>query len=58
MRENSRVCFLMVERAYACSTAADFVRLLSRICSVVNSSPQTLQRQPGEAACAITGGDC
>ncbi len=33
--------------------AADFTRLLSRICSVVNSPPQTLQRQPGDAACAI-----
>jgi len=57
MSENSRV-FLVVGRAYACSTAADFVRLLSRICSVVNSPPQTLQRQLGDAACAITGTDC
>jgi hypothetical protein len=40
--------------AYACSTPADFVRLLSRICSVVNSPPQTLQRQLGDAACAIS----
>ena len=30
------------------TAAADFARLLSRICSVVNSPPQTLQRQPGE----------
>ena len=44
--------------AYACSTAVDFARLLSRICSVVNSPPQTLQRQPGDAACAISGADC
>jgi len=38
--------------------AEDFARLLSRICSVVNSPPQTLQRQPGDAACAISGTDC
>ena len=35
--------------AYACSMAADFVRLLLRICSAVNSPPQTPQRQPGDA---------
>jgi hypothetical protein len=33
---------------YAGSTALDFDLLLSRTCSVVNSRPQTLQRQPGE----------
>jgi hypothetical protein len=33
---------------YAGSTAMDFERLLSRTCAVVNSRPQTLQRQPGE----------
>ena len=36
----------------------DFARLLSRICSVVNPPPQTLQRQPGDAACAIPGTGC
>ena len=58
MRENSRVCFLTVASAYACSMAVDFARLLSRICSVVNPPPQTLQRQLGGAACAITGAGC
>jgi len=38
---------------YAGSTAMDFDRLLSRTCSVVNSRPQTLQRQPGEEIPAI-----
>jgi len=38
--------------------AVDFARLPSRICSVVNLPPQTLQRQPGDAACAMTGIDC
>jgi len=31
-----------------------FARLLSRICSVANSPPQTLHRQPGDTTCAIT----
>jgi hypothetical protein len=44
--------------AYVCSTAEDFARLLSRICSVVNSPPQTLQRQLGDAACEICGVGC
>ena len=44
--------------AYTYSIALDFARLLSRICSVVNTPPQTLQRQPGNAACAITDTDC
>jgi len=44
--------------AYTCSVALDFTRLLSRICSVVNSPPQTLQRQPGDAASGITGTPC
>jgi len=35
---------------YTWPMAADFARLSSRICSVVNSPPQTLQRQPGDAA--------
>lgn len=38
---------------YAGSTAMDFDRLLSRTCSVVNSPPHTLQRQPGEEKAAI-----
>lgn len=38
--------------------AVDFARLLSRICTVVNSPPQTLQRQPGEVACGAAGIDC
>jgi hypothetical protein len=42
------ICLLMDEEDYAGSTAMDFDRLLSRTCSVVNSRPQTLQRQPGE----------
>jgi hypothetical protein len=45
-------------QTYACSMAGDFARLLSRICSVVNSPPQTLQRQPGDAARAITDTPC
>jgi hypothetical protein len=44
---------LMDEGDYAGSTAMDFERLLSRTCSVVNSPPQTLQRQPGEEIPAI-----
>ena len=36
--------------AYACSMIVDFARLLARICSTVNSPPQTLQRQPADAA--------
>ncbi len=39
------------------TAAADFARLQSRICSVVNSPPQTLQRQPGDAARAINGAE-
>jgi hypothetical protein len=42
----------------AALVVAPLVRLLSRICSVVNSCPQTLQRQPGDAAGAIPGTDC
>ncbi len=38
--------------------AADFARLLSRICSVVNSPPHTLQRQPADEVCAIPGTPC
>jgi hypothetical protein len=56
MRENWRVCFLLVGRPYACSVAADFARLLSRICSLVKPSPQTLHRQPGERRALIPGG--
>jgi hypothetical protein len=56
MGENSRVCCLLVGRAYARSVAADFARLLSRICSLVKPSPQTLQRQPGEGRDLIPGG--
>jgi hypothetical protein len=33
----------------------DLARLLSRICFVVNSSPQTLQRHPGEARAVLPG---
>jgi hypothetical protein len=44
---------LVDDRDYARSTAMDFDRLLSRTCSVVNSRPQTLQRQPGEEIPAI-----
>ncbi len=52
------ICWpLTDEFVYACSMAVDFARLLSRISAVVNSSPQTLQRHPGEAACATTGAD-
>jgi hypothetical protein len=43
---------------YSCSIGLLFVRWLARICSVVNTPPQTLQRQPGDAACAITDTDC
>ena len=43
----------MTRSVYAGSTAMDFDRLLSRTCSVVNSRPQTLQRQPGEAKPAM-----
>src|SRR5579863_505499 len=32
--------------------------LRARICAVVNSPPQTLQRQPGDAVCGITGKPC
>jgi len=35
--------------------ALDLTRLPSRICSTVNSPPQTLHRHPGGAACAIPG---
>ena len=42
------IYFLMDAGDYAGSTAMDFDRLLSRTSSVVNSPPQTLQRQPGE----------
>jgi len=38
--------------------AGDFARLLSRICSVVNMPPQTLQRQPGDAARVIPRTPC
>jgi len=44
--------------AYTCPRAVDFARLLSRICSVVNPPPQTLHRQPGDAAWAIPGTGC
>ena len=40
---------------YACLTAADFARLLSRTWSVVNPSPQTLQRQLGGGLAEIPG---
>jgi len=53
-----RGCFLTVGRDYACLMDVDFARLLFRICSVVNPPPQTLQRQLGGAACAITGAGC
>jgi len=33
-------------------------RLLSRICSVVNSRPQTLQRQAGDELAVIPGAGC
>src|SRR5271169_7197757 len=59
LRELRCSCFPPRGRlAYTCSMAVDFGRLLLRICSVVNWPPQTLQRQPGDAACAITGTDC
>ena len=37
------------------SMTGNFARLLLRICSVVNSRPQTLQRQTGEAGTAMPG---
>lgn len=47
------IYFRMNEWDYAGSPAMDFDRLLSRTCSVVNSRPQTLQRQPGAEKAAI-----
>jgi len=44
--------------ACAWSMAADLARLLSRICSVVNPRPQTLQRQPGDWPTAVPGRVC
>lgn len=44
--------------AYACSMVVDFARLLARICSTVNSPPQTLQRQFGGAAGAMIDHGC
>lgn len=44
--------------SYTGSIAMDFSRLLSRICSAVNSPPQTLQRQPRDAACITSGFGC
>ena len=44
--------------AYACSMVVDFARLRSRICCAVNSPPQTLQRQPGDAAGATIDPGC
>jgi hypothetical protein len=47
-------CFLMADEPKRAQRAADFARLLSRICSVVNSLPQTLQRHPWAPDRAIT----
>ena len=44
--------------AYTRSTLVNFARLLARICSTVNCPPQTLQRQPGDAAGATIGPGC
>jgi len=52
-------CHTRMDRLiYTCSLAVDCALLLSRICSVVKSPPQTLQRQPGVAAWANPGTDC
>lgn len=56
---DSFVCWPLTDRlAYTCSMMADFARLLARICSTVNSPPQTLQRQPGDAAGATIDPGC
>jgi hypothetical protein len=43
---------------FVCDLVWDLARWLTRICSVVNTRPHTLQRQPGDMACALPGTDC
>lgn len=47
-----------VSVGYVRSGVVDRARLPSRICSVVNSPPQTLHRQPGEAKYRLPGAAC
>ena len=54
----ARVCFAPSCPPMCAHWDRVLVRLLSRICSVVNVCPQTLQRHPGDAACAIPGTGC